>query len=89
MFPGERNSRKCHGIQAVDKREPAIIDGIDDVCNISEATYAGSLVMYDSSIGNDYSIAGNTAVDASFSKLSDDSNTGELEVIGICLMRRR
>ena len=83
MFPGERNSRKCHGIQAVDKREPAIIDGIDDVCNISEATCAGSLVMYDGGIGNDYSIAGNTAVDASFGKLADDNNTGELEVIGI------
>ena len=39
--------------------------------------------MYDGGIGNDYSIAGNTAVDASFGKLADDNNTGELEVIGI------
>ena len=50
MFPGEGNSRKCHGIQTVDKREPAIIDGIDDVCNISEATCAGNLFMYDGGI---------------------------------------
>ena len=74
IFPGERNSRTCHDTQIDDKGEHAIIDGKDHVCNISEATCAGSFVMLDGGSSQDDSITENTAVYVPFGKLEDGSN---------------